>query len=208
VSATPAARYLVHFGRGDDGASAMQASARESGTPQASPQSVDFKRLVDAAARAAREEARAAIAAEYEERLAAERRAHEEALSAARARWCAEEGERLAPMLAAGIEGLETRIADTAAGVLRPFVDAMRRAQVIGALREAVTAVLASDAPALRIEGPQALLDALRAALPDTGGTLVDYVPSERVDVRVVADRTVITSHLEAWGRRVDEGAA
>lgn len=206
MSPAPAARYLVHFGRG--GERTAEPSAPPAASAERRVQSLDVNRLVEDAARAARDEARAAIAAQYEERLEAERRAHEEALAAALTRWRAEEGERLAPMLAAGIEGLETRIADTAAGVLRPFIDAMRRTQVIGALRDAVAAVLSSDAPALRIEGPPDLLDALRVALPQNATAVVDYVPSEGVDVRVTADRSVITSQLEAWGRRLDESAA
>jgi hypothetical protein len=209
VSPAPAARYLVDFGSNADGGLAASAAVAHPKLTVAHerPHLADVHAALSDAASRARDEARAAVASEHEERLAAERARHDDMLAAERARWCAEEGVRLGELLAAGLHLLEERIAESAAAVLRPFVDERRRAQSIEALRDAIRTLLAADKDAvLRVEGPEDLLEALRASTPPSGAA-IDYAAADAVDVRIVAGDTVIASQLALWSERLEAGA-
>ncbi len=75
-------------------------------------------------------EGKAAAKAEFDEKLAQQSKVAEERLAVERERWAAEEGGRLADLIASHLGALEARIGDQVAKVLKPvfIVEVQRRA--------------------------------------------------------------------------------
>ena len=123
--------------------------------------------------------------------------------------WVAEEAEKLAQRLAAGLGELEARIADATARVLEPFLQAELRRQAIADLRAELEALLAKEPGRqpqhVRARGPAAGL-ARPACRQLAGKTVsVDYRPSEEPDVRIIGRADVLETRLGAWAAKIEE---
>jgi hypothetical protein len=130
---------------------------------------------------------------------------HEQKLALERLTWASREAETLAEQLAEGIRALETRIGDTVAELLRPFlVDAVRR-RAVGDLVQAIERVLQKDeGVALEIAGPEDLLQLLREKLSGKNIALL-FAPGEGPEVRIVAGQTVMETQLRSWVSKIEE---
>jgi hypothetical protein len=117
MSAFPAASYLTEFGR-DGEASLRRRDADDTRRPG-----------IEAAHASGFESGKAAAMAALEARLEAERASFAQQRASERQAWVAEEAEKLAQRLSAGLGELEARIADTTARVLEPFLGAELRRQ-------------------------------------------------------------------------------
>lgn len=143
--------------------------------------------------------AQSAAQAEHDRKLAETTAAADERHEAERARWASEQADALSTQLAFAVDLLETRIADTAARILTPFVKAELRRASLDALAESIGTLLSgANQPALRISGPEDLLEALRERL-DTGRVAVDWAPGEGAEVTVCANDSVIETELQSW---------
>ena len=142
-----------------------------------------------------------------EQALGAERLAFAERLANERAGWADEEAASLARALSAGLASIETGIAASVARVLRPFIGAALRAKAVDELAGAVGLILRSpDQVTFEISGPPDLLAALEGRL--AGATAaITFTRNSSIDVRVVADQTIIESRIEAWVRQIDAKA-
>jgi hypothetical protein len=159
----------------------------------------DWQAAIDAA----REEGRAAgleaAAAEYDEKLAMTRETFDSDLKNAREAWAADEGQRLREQLDNALAAIEERLTDGVARVVRPFVIASLREQMIAKLIENVrTIVGSSDHIAIKISGPADLLAILQAKLQGSGAAC-EYVEHDAIDVGVVTNETSIDTQLRAW---------
>ena len=128
--------------------------------------------------------------------------AHEQALEEARAAWVAEESARLAEALEAGLTDLQIRLAEKLARALEPFLARALREKACAEMAAMLERLLAAgEAGAeIRVEGPQDLLDALRAKLPERPG-LVLHVVSGRPDIRVSCADTTLETQIAQWSR-------
>jgi hypothetical protein len=207
--AVPVARYLVEFahGRERDPSEGRSRARPQETLPQASP-------YVDLDARIAEAEARARSAGEelaqmeLDARLAEERLIFEQRIEAARREWMVECGAALSQQMQTALDGLGERVASSAARLLAPFLAEALRHKVIADLAGTIEALIAGEGgAALRIAGPQELLDALAPRLAGAGAA-IDFTPSESAEVRVTAGSTVIETELEAWAGRLREAAA
>jgi len=152
---------------------------------------------------AAREEGRAegleAARAEHEEELAHAQARFDAELKAAREAWAREEGARLQEQLAAAMRAMEAGLADSVARVLRPFIVAALRRQMIDKLVENIRTIVGSaEMAAIQIAGPADLIGILRAELQGAPAAF-EFVTQDSVDVSVIAEQTSIDTRLKAW---------
>ncbi|HMB09978.1 hypothetical protein [Saliniramus sp.] len=149
------------------------------------------------------EAGRAEAARETREAVIAELTAtHERALEEARAIWVAEESARLTEALEAGLADLRLRIAEKLGRALEPFLaEALREKACAEMARMLERLFTAGEAGAeIRVEGPQDLLDALRAALPERPGLVMHVVPG-RADIHVSCADTTLETQISQWSR-------
>jgi hypothetical protein len=195
MTAIPLARFLVDFGTdGDRAADGVRAEA-------------------GASARAAESHARgfaegkAAAEAEFAARFEAQHQDFEQRLAMARQGWAAAEGNALGEALLRAVSEVETRLAETTARVLRPFLETKIREAAVAELVTTIEAILTRDKAAqVEITGRDDLLDVVRARL--AGKVQATYASSEAGDIRVTIDQTVLETRLGAWMAAIEEAAA
>ena len=144
-----------------------------------------------------------AARAEYETKLAEAETAFEERLVAQRSLWAGEQGAGLAERIDTAFETLGTDVGDAVAAILAPFLEEALRTRIVEELLRTLAKVLKGGRPAsLKITGPDDLLDSIRRTLGDAAAA-IEFEATSDVDVRVVADNTVIETQLEAWLQRI-----
>lgn len=142
---------------------------------------------------------RAAAERDFEAQKAQMQATMEAELTAARAQWTAQEGERLAAAHRAAFDDFETRCSEAVVNILRPFLTTAVIGRVTEALIENLNVLFASRTKALfEISGPADLLAALRQRFGENGASIV-YAPDDSIDVRVCVGDTIIETQLEAW---------
>jgi hypothetical protein len=144
-----------------------------------------------------------AARAEYEKKLAEAESAFEERLTAQLSLWAGEQGAGLAERIDTAFEALSTDVGDAVAAILAPFLEEALRMRIVEELLRTLAKVLKGGKPAsLKITGPEDLLDSIRRTLGDAAAA-IEFETTTDVDVRVVADNTVIETQLEAWLQRI-----
>ena len=140
---------------------------------------------------------------EYERKLAEAEAAFEERLAVQRALWVSEQGTAFAARIDNAFDSLGNDVGDAVAAILAPFLEGSLRARIVEELLRTLAKVLKGGKPAsLKITGPDDLLDSIRRALGDSAAA-IEFEATGDVDVRVVADSTVIETQLEAWLQRI-----
>jgi len=141
----------------------------------------------------------------FEERLAAERESFAQLLLDERARWSREESGRLAEAITAADKAMVSSVSDAVSRTLLPFLTARARERAIADLVATLDALLADGKhPVVTVSGPRDLLAEVADRLGDRADGIT-FQPSERPDIRVVADSTIIETQLAAWlGRLAD----
>ena len=196
MRAHPIGRYLVRFDADDPVAppppflfvapavdpALVVAAERESAYAEGHEAGVAAERLE---AEAARGLARTAFDAE---------------LAAARAAWVSEEAQRLADRLGEGWAALTADLSHCVEQVLRPFLSVAVRDKAMADLGGTL-ARLGDDDAMLRIAGPADLLQAIGDAA--ACGGRVDFEVDANVDVKVVAQSTLIETRIGAWVERL-----
>ncbi|MDR7040051.1 hypothetical protein J2X36_004831 [Methylobacterium sp. BE186] len=139
--------------------------------------------------------------AEAEARRASDEAAFAARFEAARRRWTETEAEALAAGFSAALRALDSGLTERIARLLVPVLtDALRR-RALAELGAALARLLADPHhAAIRVSGPQDLLDALAARLGPLGAS-VAFAPAALAEVQVSADQTVIETQLGAWTR-------
>lgn len=170
--------------------------------PRPAPAPVeDREALLRAAEARGRAEGRAQAQAEAAAALAAMQADFDARLVAERRDWCVQESDRLASGFSLAIQSLGAQLTDRVGRLLVPALTEALRRQAVDELAATLARVLADpQAPPVRVSGPADLLDSLAGKLGPFDGT-VAYLPADTADVQVQADRTVIETQLGAWGR-------
>lgn len=142
---------------------------------------------------------KAAILADIETRLEAERVYHAQQLELERFTWANREAEKLAKLFAAGIHEIETNIADVTARILKPFLAESAHRQAIAELLQALEVLIGKNQGiTLEVFGPEDLLQLIREKLRDRN-VAAQFTPSPEMDVRVVVGHTILETSLGAW---------
>jgi hypothetical protein len=212
MSALPAAAYLTDF-RGEREVAAGPSFVpfgRNDGAGRGAAPADTMSQRIEAARASGFADGEAAAGATLEARLAQERDAWTRELESERQAWTQGQAERLAQRLAAGLGEVEARIAQTAARVLEPFLQAELRRQAIADLQAELQTLLARDAAvSVSIAGPADLMDALRDRLADRfPGHAVTYLPGSEPDVRITVGQALLETRLAAWAARLKEAVA
>jgi hypothetical protein len=198
------ARPLPETRRGASATDEAWRRGYEAGYAQA--QAEADARLAEALAAArdeAREEGRVQAAQETREAVTGElQAAHEQALEAARAAWVAEEATRLSTALQDGFDALRTRLAEKTVRALEPFLAKALRDKACAEMATMLERLFAGGEAGteIHVTGPQDLLDALRAALPDRPD-LVIHIEPERSDIRISCAETTLETQIAQWSR-------
>jgi hypothetical protein len=197
MSAVPAARFLADFGAPADAAPAGAKADENSAASVAA-------RLEEAYGRGLLT-GRATAAAQFNVKLNEQRTMFAAELAAERQKWSEEAGQALTDQLYAAVADFETRIAETTARILKPFVEAGLRQQAIAELQANLNAlVMADPGVGLCISGPADVLEAIAARLADKTIT-VTYVPSDDCEVKIVAGPATLETCLRGWMDRLEE---
>ncbi|MCA1358815.1 hypothetical protein I6F14_07145 [Bradyrhizobium sp. IC3069] len=148
----------------------------------------------------------AAGVAEGDAKLAEERVRSAIRLGEERAKWSDQQAVAIVSGFEAACREIETNIASSVARILLPFLADAVRDKAIGSLVEQIAALTgSSSAPAFKVTGPSELLDLVKTQLEASRRTGIAYVAAETLEVRVVADQTVIETQISAWSERLKE---
>ena len=197
MSAVPAARFLADFGVPADASPAgAQADENSAASVAAKLEEAYGRGLLTG---------RATAAAQFNVKLNEQRTTFAAELAAERQKWSEEAGQALTNQLYAAVADFETRIAETTARILKPFVEAGLRQQAIAELQANLNAlVMADPGVGLHISGPADVLEAVAAQLADKTIT-VTYVPNDDSEVKIVAGPATLETCLRGWMDRLEE---
>ncbi len=123
-----------------------------------------------------------------------------------RAKWSDQQAVAIVNGFGAACRELEANIASAVARILQPFlVDAIRD-KAVEALIEQISALTGSSpVPVFRISGPADLLERVKAQIQAAGHSSIVYQAAETLEIRIVADQTVIETQMQAWTARLKE---
>ncbi|MBH5368521.1 hypothetical protein [Bradyrhizobium glycinis] len=148
----------------------------------------------------------AAGVAEGDAKLAEERVRSAIRLGEERAKWSDQQAVAIVSGFEAACREIESNIASSVARILLPFLTDAVRDKAIGSLVEQIATLTGSSTvPAFKITGPSELLDLVKTQLDASTRTGIAYEAAETLEVRVVADQTVIETQLSAWSERLKE---
>jgi hypothetical protein len=148
----------------------------------------------------------AAGVAESDAKLAEERVRSAIRLGEERAKWSDQQAVAIVSGFEAACREIETNIASSVARILLPFLTDAVRDKAIGSLVEQIAALTGnSSVPAFKVTGPSDLLDLVKTQLEASRRTGIVYEAAETLEVRVVADQTVIETQISAWSERLKE---
>lgn len=148
----------------------------------------------------------AAGVAEGDAKLAEERVRSAIRLGEERAKWSDQQAAAIVSGFEAACREIETNIASSVARILLPFLTDAVRDKAIGSLVEQIAALTGSSSvPAFKVTGPSELLDLVKTQLEASRRTGIAYEAAETLEVRVVADQTVIETQISAWSERLKD---
>jgi hypothetical protein len=123
-----------------------------------------------------------------------------------RAKWSDQEAVAIVNGFGTACRELETNIASSVARILQPFLaDAVRDKAIEALIEQISTLTCSSPVPVFRISGPGDLLERVKAQLETARRTGVEYQIADTLEIRVVADQTVIETQMQAWTARLKE---
>lgn len=123
-----------------------------------------------------------------------------------RAKWSDQQAVAIVNGFTTACRELETNIASSVARILQPFLADAVRDKAIEALIEQISALTCSSpVPVFRISGPADLLERVKAQLETARRMGVEYQAADTLEIRVVADQTVIETQMQAWTARLKE---
>ncbi|UPK37336.1 hypothetical protein IVB18_08570 [Bradyrhizobium sp. 186] len=144
--------------------------------------------------------------AEGEAKLAEERVRSAIRLGEERAKWSDQQAVAIVSGFETACREIETNIASSVARILLPFLADAVRDKAIGSLVEQIAALTSSSSvPVFRITGPSDLLDLVKAQLNAASRTGIEYQAADAVEVRVLADQTVIETQISTWTERLKD---
>lgn len=148
----------------------------------------------------------AAGVADGDARLAEERVRSAIRLGEERAKWSDQQAIAIVGGFETACREIETNIASSVARILLPFLTEAVRDKAIGSLVEQVAALTGnSPVPVFKVTGPSELLDLVKTQLEGARRTGIEYEAADTLEVRVVADQTVIETQITAWSERLKE---
>jgi predicted nucleic acid-binding protein len=157
-------------------------------------------RLAEARVRA---EEREAARKELEDAIAAEKVRYLEDLNDQRTIWVEQQALQLSVQISAAVDRLEANISERVANTIRPFVSEAFRQQSLAEFKDVLETLLSGrDAGLLKISGPEDLLSVMKSHL-ERYGSSIEFLPSELVEMSVIAQDTLVQTQLNSWSVRL-----
>jgi len=123
-----------------------------------------------------------------------------------RAKWSDQQAVAIINGFSTACREIETNIASSVARILQPFLaDAVRDKAIEALIEQISTLTCSSPVPVFRISGPGDLLERVKAQLETARRTGIEYQIADTLEIRVVADQTVIETQMQAWTARLKE---
>lgn len=198
----PIAQYLNQQGRGVSAArapvfeAAPQLQAQPQPQPRSMPSAAELEAQIDQAFAKARQEGLASARIELEAALAKDKAERDERELADRLSFRATEYAKLSNRIGEGLKEIESRIADSVARILKPYVNELQQRQIEQALIDQIKSLLSAGSPdIIKITGPKEKLDLMAQKLAPYAVS-VDYAVQEGVDVKVVAQHSVFETQM------------
>lgn len=135
----------------------------------------------------------------FETQLADERKAYEEEVTAIRETLRLEQAGLLGEHLQTAFDDLESRLASCVADVLGPLVQEQIASRIVASFRETLSRFLEGEQGVLvRVSGPEALLDLLRAD-PGCLEGRIDYQAADIAELTAVIGETTLNTRFAEW---------
>lgn len=168
--------------------------------PTAVDREAELVRSVEARVRA---EEREAARGRLDQALEAEQERHREELAVQRQIWVEQEAQQLSMQIVTAVGSLEGVLSDQAGRILAAVIPEALRQNAIVEFQEALRTILSGETGRLvKVTGSQDLLAAIEAGMALHDG-VVEFIPSEAVDVTLVAGDTIVQTQLGAWSDRL-----
>jgi hypothetical protein len=123
-----------------------------------------------------------------------------------RAKWSDQQAVAIVNGFSTACREIEANIAGSVARILQPFLADAVRDKAVEALIEQISVLTGSSpVPVFRISGPADLLQRVKAQLDKARQVGIEYQAADTLEIRVVADQTVIETQMQAWTARLKE---
>lgn len=161
--------------------------------------------LIRAAEAQARAEEREAARRQLKEALDAEREKHSEELAVQRELWVEQEAMQLSAQISETLGSLERILSDRVARILAPIIPEALQQKALVEFNEILGTILSGEiSTVLKVTGPEDMLKAIQARFALRKG-IIEFVPSDDVEVTLVAGDTTIQTQLSSWSIRLKE---
>jgi hypothetical protein len=150
-------------------------------------------------------EGRAEAQVEFNTRSQQQSEAAEQRFKSERERWVDEEGARLGGLIVSSLEGIETRLADQVARILKPFLLEHVRQRAMAELVSAFDALLLKgEYSKITVSGPEDLVATLKTHVAGRVESIVFAVSEGATDISVTADETILETRIGGWVEAID----
>jgi len=159
--------------------------------------------LIQSVADQVRSEEREAARLRLEQALEEERERHREELAAEREIWIQQEALQLSSQIIRAVGNLEAALSEKVARILASVIPDALKQNAIAEFTEILGTILSGEnGSLLRVTGPEDILSAIKAGMALREG-LVEFVPTDEVEVTLVAGDTMVQTQLGAWAERL-----
>lgn len=159
--------------------------------------------LIQSVSEQVRMEEREAARLRLEQALEEERERHREELATSREIWVQQEALQLSAQIVNAVGNLETVLSEKVARILAAVIPEALKQNAIAEFTEILGTILSGEsASLLRVTGPEDMLSAIKAGMALREG-LVEFVPTDEVEVTMVAGDTMVQTQLGAWADRL-----
>jgi hypothetical protein len=161
--------------------------------------------LIRTAEAQVRAEEREAARRQLKEALDAEREKHCEELAVQRELWVEQEAAQLSAQIVDSLGNLERILSDRVARILASIIPEALQQKALAEFNEILGTILTGEiSTVLKVTGPEDMLKAIQARFAIRDG-IIEFVPSDDVDVTLVAGDTTIQTQLNSWSIRLRE---
>lgn len=152
-----------------------------------------------------RQEEREAARQQLEAALNAERERHQEEMAATREVWVQQEALQLSSQIVESFKNLESFLSDKVARILTPVIPSAIQQKALTEFNEILGTILSGETTSLmKVTGPDDLLSAIKSKFSVPGG-VIEFVPSDDVEVTLIAGDTVVQTQFNSWSTRLQE---
>jgi hypothetical protein len=185
---------------------AVKLAAEPAPAPAPAPTQVDRQaELIRSLEAKVRAEEREAAGKRLDEALAAEKARHDQELNVQREIWAEQQGLQLSAQIEGSLVRMEADLSESVARILHPFVAQALREQALAELKEALATLLTgAGGKFIRIAGPEDMLSVIETEL-GSRATVIEFVPSDDVEVILAAQDTTVQTQLNSWLSRLEQ---